>query len=158
MRLMKKSVWFASLVLVLALVGTGSAQSRNSDCKEAKGTSVDVFNGAPGVAYGTITNAGWLKGTAVTTFAPGGAPTPDPAVFSFRADAELTTEGGQLKYHLVFIFNPLTGIFTSMGRIDPTSSTGRFGGATGTIYLNGGAVDPITFVSEIAGQICLAKP
>jgi hypothetical protein len=158
MRFTPKSSTLIVLGFLLALTGTGSAQSSNRDCKEAKGTSVDVFNGAPGVAYGTISNGGWLNGTAVTTFSPGGAPTPDPAVFSFPADAVLTTEGGQLKYRLVFIFNSVTGIFTSMGRIDPTSSTGRFAGATGTIYLNGGGVDPITFVSEIAGQICLAKP
>jgi len=153
-----KNLAVLAVILVAVLGNTTRAQGSNRNCKELKGTSVDVFNGAPGVAYGTITKGGWLNGTAVTAFAPGGEPTPDPSVFSFRADAVLTTEEGQLKYHLVFIFNAVTGIFTSMGTIDPNSSTGTFAGATGTIYLNGGGVDPITFVSEIAGQICLAKP
>jgi hypothetical protein len=47
-----------------------------------------------------------------------------------------------------------------MALINPSASTGRFAGATGVLYINGKAVSfaPFTVVSELAGQICYARP
>jgi hypothetical protein len=47
-----------------------------------------------------------------------------------------------------------------MGRIDPNTSTGRFAGASGALYVNGitvGTAIPIAYPSEIIGEVCLAK-
>jgi hypothetical protein len=47
-----------------------------------------------------------------------------------------------------------------MGRINPSTSTGKFAGATGVLYFNGktiGTAIPFTYPSEVNGEICLPK-
>ena len=82
-----------------------AAQSPNSNCKQLRGTEVDLFDPVAGVSNGTITNGGILNGTTVWSFPSGGVFTPDPNVVAFLADITITTDEGQVRAHLVITFN-----------------------------------------------------
>ena len=68
-----------SVATMLAFGLLRSAQSAlaQSNCKEAKGTEVDIFIvGGGNTASGTVSNAGWLNGRTLTVFPGGGNTTP----------------------------------------------------------------------------------
>jgi hypothetical protein len=57
-------------------------------------------------------------------------------------------------------FNFVTGYFTKFGQINPTTSTGKFAGATGVIFFTGktiGTPDVGPFEAEIRAEICFAQ-
>lgn len=129
-----------------------SAQSANSNCKQAKGNSIEVFSGGL-VTTGTISNGGILNGTTEFVYSPAFVFTPDPAVGSYTAELTITTIHGELKTNNVYLYDFGTGRFTILARIDPNTSTERFDGATGVLYFNGKTAGS-TFPSDIAGEIC----
>jgi hypothetical protein len=140
---------------------SAAAQSPNSNCKQLKGTEVDLFDPVAGVANGTITNAGFLNGTTVLSFTTGGMFTQDPNVVVFLADLTITTVDGQLTAHTVTTFNIVTGLHGTWGNIDPNASTGRFAGATGAIFFDD-AIPPADvafgpYTHSVGGQICFAQ-
>ena len=80
---------------------------------------------------------------------------------TFGAGRTLTTKHGIVKARVLFLFNVVTGIWTSIATIDPDSSTGEirrsdrylwFPNGT-TINQDGGAQ---AYPSDVTGQICLA--
>ncbi|HLG57443.1 MAG TPA: hypothetical protein VI485_19025 [Vicinamibacterales bacterium] len=79
-----------------------------------------------------------------------------------RAALALTTKKrGIVEARVLFLFDVVTGTWTSIATIDPHSSTGRFAGATGTLWfpsgttinLDGGAQ---AYPSNVTGHLCLA--
>jgi hypothetical protein len=139
-----------------------SSQSANSNCKKLKGSSVQVFDPAAGVAFGPVTNAGILNGTLddVINFSAGFVFTPDPNVVAYTSDLTITTIHGQLKTSPVTTQSIVTGLGTEWGNINPNTSTGRFAGATGVIFFTFTAVgDPAIgpYESQIVGEICFAN-
>jgi len=128
-----------------------------SNCIQVKATLVDVcVAGAPNCA-GTISQGGILTGTSTTVFSTAVNPTPDPNTLSFANEWTDTTVQGQLKVRIVNLFNVATGVTSGFGNIDGNSSTGRFAGATGVIFINGQAINntPFTVKLDISGEICL---
>ncbi len=135
-----------------------SAQSPNSNCKQAKGKEVDVYPGSGNATFGTITNGGILNGTTEHVFTSGAFATPDPTTVSFTGDFTLTTNGGQLKTSNVYLYDVATGLSTVIQRINPNTSTSRFAGATGVLFASGKSSDGgITVSLEITGEICFAN-
>ncbi|HZE70488.1 MAG TPA: hypothetical protein VE135_13310 [Pyrinomonadaceae bacterium] len=138
-----------------------SAQSANSNCKLLKGDELDVFDFVTHVSTGGVTNAGFLNGTTIWNFHNDFVFTPDPDVVAILADLTITTNEGQLKTRVVNTFSIVTGLGNAWGSIDPNASTGRFAGATGTIFFDG-FVPPVDVVSgpliySVAGQICFPQ-
>ena len=137
-----------------------SPQSANSNCKKLKGIRIDVFDPAAVIAFGAITDGGWLNGTTedvINSYA-GFVFTPDPNVVAYLSETTIETAHGQLKTSLVTTFNFVTGVFTQWGNLNPNTSTGRFAGATGVIFFDGTSIgDPSIgpYQSEIVGEICL---
>jgi hypothetical protein len=131
------------------------AQSANSNCKQVKGNSIEVFSGGL-VTTGTITNGGILNGITEFAYSPAFVVTPDPAVGSYTADLTITTIHGQLKASNVYLYDFGTGRFTILARLNPDTSTGNFAGATGVLYFNGKTVGS-TFPSDVSGEICFAN-
>ncbi len=124
-----------------------SSQSANSNCKKLRGIRIDVFDPAAGIASGTITRGGILNGTTedVINFGAGVAFTPDPSMLTltYLSDLTITTVHGELKASTVILSTVTGDFFTQMANINPATSTGRFAGATGVIFLSGKAVgDP----------------
>jgi hypothetical protein len=146
------------LTFGLSLKGQSELVTQNK-CKEAKGGWVDVFTGG-NTTSGTITNGGILNGTTLTVYTSAAFPTPVPTTVSFIGDLTIATNQGQLKMNTVYLYDFPTGLWTAMGRINTGGSTGRFAGATGVLYFNGrtiGSAIPITYSSEITGEICRAN-
>lgn len=132
-----------------------SAQSPNSNCKEVKGNLTVEFG--TGTASGAITNGNGLNGTFATAFNPGSvAPTADPTSVTFTGDSTISTEKGVLVTHDVYLFDFVRALGPGMLRIDSTTSTGDFAGATGILYINPNFGDPPGH-AQLFGKICLAN-
>ena len=139
-----------------------SAQSPKSSCKKLKGSSIQVFDPAVGVVSGPVTNAGILNGTLedVINFDAGFVLTPDPNVVAYTTALTITTIHGQLKASPVTTQSIVTGAGAEWGSINPDTSTGRFAGATGRIFITFKPVgDPSVgpYEAEITGEICLTN-
>jgi len=151
-------ITLATLVLISYLFPfnqSASGQSPNSNCKQVKGNSIEVFSGGL-ITTGTITNGGILNGTTEFVYNPAFVFTRNPAVGSYIAELTITTIHGQLKTSNVYLYNFGTGQFTILARIRSDASTGSFAGATGLLYFNGKTVGS-AFPSEITGEICFAN-
>jgi hypothetical protein len=91
-----------------------------------------------------------------------GAPLiPLPGIVVFTGQFTLTTDHGQLKASNVYLLGLAANKSTVLAVIDPAGSTGRFAGATGTLFLNTNRVDvsgnPHAFQSEVHGEVCFAR-
>jgi hypothetical protein len=151
-----KLMMLSAAVLVLCLSGLTRAGSAGSSCKEAKG-KLSVVNNGNGTTSGTITQGGRLNGTTQAVFTSGFTATPDPNTFSYNDNLTLTTNKGVLKTSNVGIFDLGTGLFSEIARINPSTSTGDFAGATGVLFIFGKSTDGgATFQAEIDGDICFA--
>jgi hypothetical protein len=148
------------------LAGRGSVphtQSVNSNCKTITGNSAQFFDPATSTLFGTNTNAGVLNGTLedVVNVDAGFVLTPDPNVITYLSNLTIKTVNGELKASSdVNTFNFVTGNFTEFGQIDPTTSTGKFAGATGVIFFTGrtvGSADVGPYEAEISAHICFAQ-
>jgi hypothetical protein len=76
---------------------------------------------------------------------------------SYTANLTITTVLGQLKTRNVYLYDFGTGRFTILARINPDTSTGRYAGATGTLFFGGQTIAEGTYQSNISGEICFAK-
>lgn len=131
----------------------------NGKCLEVRGRFNDIYQGGS-TSSGTITNAGVLNGTTLTVYNTAAFPTPEPTIVSYAADLTITTNQGQLTTRNVYLYDFATGRFTVMGRINPQTSTGRFAGVTGVLFINGhtvGSALPLSYPADISGEICVAK-
>jgi hypothetical protein len=148
-----------ALALSLCMFPLEQSVLAEDNCQQVKASTIDVFSGGNS-SSGTITQGGLLNGTRLTVYHPGGIFTQDPNVVTFLGDMTITTNQGQLKTSNVFLFNVVTQQSTAFLRINPGASTGRFGGATGLLFLNvsTGIVNGTVFsyFGEITGEICFA--
>lgn len=132
-----------------------TASSQSSNCKEVKGTLTVEFGA--GTASGAITNGNVLNGSFITAFTPGSVvPTADPTSVTFTGNSTISTDKGVLMTHDVYLFDFVIALGPGMLRIDSTTSTGDFAGATGILYINPNFGDP-PGQAQLAGKICLAS-
>jgi hypothetical protein len=142
--------------VALGLLGLQPALAQ-SNCKEVKGNLSEVFFLGDSFNTGTITNAGWLTGTTRVDFI---GPTlfPVPGIAVFAEKMTIATNQGQLKTNNVYLIDFGTLKASVIANIDPQASTGKFAGATGTLFLNvrniNIAGNPHRFESEVHGQVC----
>src|SRR5215469_3366804 len=95
-------------MLALGLVCFGQLALAESNCKEAKGNLVEVNPGG-NTASGTLSNGGWLNGTTLVVFLPGGSSTPLPTVFTFLGQFTLNSDHGQLKVKNLYTYDVVKG-------------------------------------------------
>jgi hypothetical protein len=148
----------ASALFAFGLISLADCASGRSDCKQAKGETVQVAVGtAP--STGAITNGGDLNGTLTDVFTSTAFSTPDTAIVSFAGDLTITTNQGRLVASAVHFFDFSNGVASVQARINPTASTGRFAGASGFLFLNGVTTNssPFTIQLTVSGQICTAN-
>ena len=147
-------------------VGRGSSAqatpSTNSNCKTIRANGVQTFDPVTGLVSGPVTNSGILDGNLedAINFAAGFLPTPDPTVISYTTNFTITTDHGQLKASPVTIQSILTGNGAEWGQVNPSTSTGKFAGATGHISVVFKPVgDPSVgpYAAEITADICFAQ-
>ena len=120
---------------------------------------MQTFDPATGTVSGPVTNGGILNGQLedVINFGAGFIFTPDPTVISYTTGLTITTLWGQLKASPVTTQSVVTGSGAEWGSIDPDTSTGKFAGATGLIFVHFKPVgDPSVgpYEAEITAEIC----
>jgi hypothetical protein len=126
-----------------------SGEVKDKHCRKVKATAID------GISGGTITRGGILNGTTEFVFTSDFLPGPTPTTVSFTADYTITTNGGVLKTHSVYIYDFARLLATAISQIDPDTSTGVFTRATGVLYFNAKSTDGgATVQSKITGEIC----
>ena len=81
---------------------------------------------------------------------------------TFGAGLTLTTKRGIVGARVLFLFDVVTGTWTSIATIDPNSSTGKFAGATGTLWFPSGTTKNLAggaqaYPSHVIGHLCLAR-
>jgi hypothetical protein len=150
----------ATIIAAALAVGPFTFEQRalaQSNCRQVKAEKVSVFNGV--TTTGTVIKGGTLNGMTLEVFTSGGVPTPDPTTVTFTGNLTLTTNHGQLKASNVYMLDVATGVGAVLWRIDPSSSTGRFAGATGVLNtaVKVTSFNPDTFHEEITGEICFAQ-
>ena len=118
----------------LAQEESGAAHARKSHCYAIKAEAHDTWPGSGNLSTGVIRHSGLLNGTTEYVYDTDAFPTLDPDMVTFGAGLTVTTKHGLLRARVVNLFNVATGIWTSIATIDPTMSTGRFVGATGTLW------------------------
>jgi hypothetical protein len=140
----------------------GLRRSAHVNCYKVVGEARDTWPGAGNVSTGVIASFGLLNGATQYVYDTEGFPTPDPNVVTFGAGLTVTTKHGTVGGRVLFLFDVVTGTWTSIATVDPKSSTGRFAGATGTLWfpsgttinLDGGAQ---SYPSYLTGHLCLAR-
>jgi len=149
----------------LLVAGSNSAQplaSENSNCKTIRGNGVQTFDPVTGVVTGPVTNSGLLDGNLedAINFGAGFLFTPDPTVVAYTTNLTITTVHGQLRASPVTIQSILTAKGAEWGEINPSTSTGKFAGATGTISVVFKPVgDPSVgpYEADVSADICFAQ-
>jgi len=145
-------------VLAGSVLAQEDQEPAQSNCRRVRAHESGLFDPATNANTGTVTNGGRLNGTFVAAFLPGFAPTQDPTIVTFMSDFSITTDHGVLKARNMYLFD-FAGVATVLGRIDPVTSTGRFAGATGTLFSAGRVTsfNPFTTEEDVTADICFAK-
>ncbi len=147
----------------LAQEERGVAPSHDSACFAIKAEAHDTWPGGGNVSAGVITRSGLLNGTTEYVYDTAAFPTPDPDMVTFGAGLTVTTKHGLVKARVVNLFNGATGIWTAIATIDPDTSTGKFVGATGTLWYPKGTTVSLdsgaqVYPSDLTGKVCLVIP
>lgn len=135
-------------------------------CKRVEGrlTSVSVTQdctNANGCFAGVITGDRSIRGTfraVAFGFAPSvGLPGLEPeSTLSFAGERTIETAQGTLRLRLTGVFDTARREFSELERV--TDGTGRFEGATGTLWLAGTSnADATAFEALVTGQLCTRK-
>jgi hypothetical protein len=153
-----KLMTLVAVGVIFGLFSLAEPALAQSNCKEAKGNWFDA-NSTNNTTAGTITNGGILDGTTVTVYPPAFVIVPGASTTAaYTGSLTITTHEGQLNTSNVYIYEFVSGLWTAMGLINPSTSTGRFAGATGVLYFNGKTTNNGTaYPSNITGQICFAN-
>jgi hypothetical protein len=152
-----RKMTLAAAVGTLGLLFQAQSAAAEKKCKEVKATWVDVYT-TGSTSSGTVTNGGILNGTTLTAYTSSAFPTPIATTVSYTSDLTITTNQGQLRANLVYLYDFPTGLWTALGHLDPNLGTGKFAGATGFLYFNGrtiGSAPPFTYPAQLTGEICL---
>jgi hypothetical protein len=150
-----------ALITLFFLAQPADAQDK---CRKVN-ASLNEVHPAGAQTFGVSTNAGIFNGTTFREFDGGPIETPIPTTWSVTSHWTLTTRRGELRTRNVYIYDILTGRWTALGHIDPSTSTGRFAGATGVLYFNGRTAPPyptdpnppFTYLSDLTGKVCFAR-
>ncbi len=150
----------AVLTFCLFSLGRSASAQNNNNCMNFRGNSVLVFDNTGANGSGPVRNAGFLNGTLTEVVHSCCGVTPNPNVVSLLSDLTFTANHGQLKASMVLASSILPPFaYTEFGPIDPNTSTGRFAGATGMIFVTGKSIGDALgpFEEEITGEVCFAN-
>lgn len=166
----------ALLVLFLvagSLVTRGQTEAAGVRCKDIHASLmskvVEAGTAACPIACteGRVTGDGLLRGTTrftATGLTPGAGLAGEPLATTF-SDAGIwvdTTDHGALTTSSIGMLDLAKGVFFDIGRV--TGGTGRFEGATGTLFFFGNAIVAgptlfdLSFEGDIRGEVCVVVP
>lgn len=142
-----------SLFIAPALLAPAQLQAKEV-CIPIHTRAVGAFTG-PTTTASAITGGGILHGTTTAELEITGV---SGSVLFFEGTITFFTNSGALTLDLVGgIFDTATGEFNSDSVV--TSGTGRFVGASGSLFFHGFSFPDGTFITEeISGTICVIMP
>jgi hypothetical protein len=161
----------ATLFLAVLANPNGAAAGSHRRCHPVDATFTSGLVGPPectsmlGCAEGTIRHDALLKGSMFVTlleYAPLPASVPQSVISVTTSRSLEPRRGGSLSAEGYGVFETASGfitgdftdsLFSEVNFI--TGGTGRFTGATGTLYQFGWATGPASFAGEIHGTVCL---
>jgi hypothetical protein len=161
---MKMKVLLLSLLSTIWFSEAFGQEADDDRCKEIKATLATtlVTENCPSpvhlCAAGLITRDELISGrtfVSVLGVAPSiGLPgIESPTSVSLAGQRSITTSHGTLFFRLITVFDTLRGEFAEIDRV--TGGTGKFEGATGTLWLTG--TGTTVFEGKAAGQICRSR-
>lgn len=163
MRTRSRSIRLVALAVSGFFVAAGAASA--DECKQvhAQIVSDPIFGCASSpiglCTSGTIAGNQGLNGSTFFTgdsAAAGPATAPNPAAtISYSGKLEIFTARGTLVTRDTGIFDQATGVFSSFDVVDSEDSTGRFAGATGTLFIGGRLIDGQFVTTVITGELYL---
>jgi hypothetical protein len=154
------------LVHLMSFTQAYSASDIGKRCQQvrAKEHAVRVTEGCTSpvgfCVEGIISGGGWINGKTKATIlglAPSvGLPGIEPeTTLSVAGHRTIETQHGILTLRFTAVFDTARGEFSELLRV--TDGTGKFLGATGTLYLTGRlSADGISIEGDFTGVICLA--
>lgn len=148
----------ACLVLAIALAGgmagAGPAHA-GQGCHKINTRVTGTADFVTNTVEGRIVGGGILHGTAEGSFIFTSID-PETGTATYEGDYLITTKHGTLTLEL---FDGFIDLATLSGTNDSvvTSGTGRFAGATGGLFFEGGVEPDGTFTDDLTGTICLVK-
>lgn len=142
-----------------ALLCSASTAVADPDCKKVRAeiisfaTTTDCASPIGLCTAGTIDGNQGLDGTtrftALTAAPFHGEP---PTTLAVTGTLDISTAKGTLSTSDVFNFDTARGVFSSIERI--TGGTGRYAGASGTLFIGGVVQADGSFRSEVSGTLC----
>ena len=156
---MKTRLQAAALAAALFIELGNPGLSAQTICTKIEGAKLVETTSTPGTMTGSISGGGILTGATQTVFTGGPMSTPSPTVISVTGNWTVTTNQGQLKTRNTFLYDFATGSGTALAVIDGASSTGRFAGASGILYLSVKDLSqlPYTVAGSVTGEVWLDK-
>ena len=158
----------SACLLTAVSLATGFAQDVNETaekCKNIKASGTTALVGAGCTSPVGVCAAGAFRGDDLirgTTFAsvlgiaPSiGLPGIEPvSTLSLAGERTITTPDGTLRFRFVTVFDTARGEAAELNRV--TGGTGKFEGATGTMFITG--TGTTSFAVRATGRICFARP
>ena len=141
-------------VVAMGLFGAGPAQAEQG-CHKINTRVVGTADFGTNTVVGEIVGGGLLHGTAEGSFTFTSID-PNTGIATYEGSYLITTKHGTLSLTL---FDGVINLATLTGTNDSvvTSGTGRFAGAEGGLFFEGGVEADGTFTDYLTGTICLAK-
>ncbi len=146
---------FSLALAVAAIVAGGASPQAVETCHYINAEGIGSLT-SPTTTESRIIGGGLIHGSTTADLVFTGS---EGAIFFFEGTLTLTTRQGTLSLDIIDgVFDTSTGEFSSGSTA--TGGTGRFDGATGSLYFHGFVLaDGVTFIDdEISGHICLELP
>ncbi len=142
-------IYLASSIILLSGVAVASPAQATQGCHKINARVEGTVDFGTGTVEGQIVGGGILHGIATGSFTFT-SPT------TFEGSYLITTKHGTLSLQL---FNGVIDPVTLTGTNDSvvTGGTGRFTGATGGLFFEGGVEPDGAFTDHLSGKVCLAK-
>lgn len=149
-----RALLVVAAVAVGGLVAAGPAQGAQG-CHKINTRVVGTADFQTNTVEGQVVGGGILHGTAEGTFVFTSID-PEAGTATYEGTYLITTKHGTLELEL---FNGVIDLATLTGSNDSvvTGGTGRFQGATGGLFFEGGVEPDGTFTDRLTGTICLEK-
>lgn len=163
---MRNLYMLAMATVIAALPVTADAGGDDAACKQIRAT-LDEHQFTQGCTSprgvciaGTIDGNRGLRGTTlfVLDSSAGGPTTALTPTVSYSGVFEITTGEGLLTLRETGVNGPKTGGGRTLASVASVlSGTGRYAGATGTLYFTGTNVVPGQFTTRMSGDLCLVE-
>ncbi len=147
--MIKLTTYVACALLAFGLLAKATPAQAAESCHPIQASAAGQDHGDL-TTDATISNGGFLQGTAHTVFTPTGF---DATYFYFTGTVTFTANKGTLVVDISGSFNLKTGAFVAYST--DMAGTGKLAGASGDLELSGVEDNRGQFTEAITGAVCV---